>query len=614
MEAAKNSQIGDNTLPLPSDSDLVKSLKKLLFILKSEDTTGFLSSKLDATRWPALESIKSNHVSFFTMTTRVLKGEYQSLSDFQTDFNLAISQVLKHFSPLDRIHQSALHLDDFGTRLINSIIAANTKATVDPATVTATTSTADVKRQKIALIQRGPDGTFYFSNAQLKAVTNALEGVKLNKVKIIPTSATPLSDVPCLGQSSKLAMKTRDQKAKKKSILGIRTAPVDFKDYGVFFSFAPMSDSSKASMSAAESTQIIKPGRRIECTYEAAPLDPPPLDSLPVFNGADLNSNAAVLPTLNPLEELILTDDEISRLDAPHLADLNMEDLTRLSPDIDWNTIICALSKGQADDAAINDHTPTEQISTAQLLTENAELIRKLADLQSIRYRDHIKVMRTKGTAGAGNMNRLERRYAQALKRNLLVLAKQTTPSNLATREMLADAWSIVHLYDPGFSGTLPHHKQHAYESNQIGRAAFAVDAASIPVTLQKDQFAHQQQLQQYHQRQFQILQRQAQLQQMQQTPTNSRNSHAKLVKQQLLQQQQQMQQMGLIAMGQGMTPQLKQQQQFQQSLQQQQLQLMMQAQQQFMQSPQNLQGRQAQLQLQLQAQAHAAAARLKTQ
>ena len=34
----------------------------------------------------------------------------------------------------------ALHLDDFGTRLINSIIAANTKATVDPATVTATTS------------------------------------------------------------------------------------------------------------------------------------------------------------------------------------------------------------------------------------------------------------------------------------------------------------------------------------------------------------------------------------------------------------------------------------------------------------------------------------------
>ncbi|KAH6565016.1 hypothetical protein BASA62_007575 [Batrachochytrium salamandrivorans] len=477
----------DDEAPLPSDSLLTKRLKKLIFVLKAEDQTGVLSCEPNSSKWPTLDPLKTTHVSLFTMTERVLNDDYPSLTAFQTDFNLAISAVLKHFPPTGLVYKNAILLESFGTSLINSIAhssQASINGVADPqthnssSTTITSTPSADIKGQKTALIQRGPDGTFYFSNSQLKEVSDIPAGEKLSKVKIIPTPAINIADMPRLGASSKIIKQSHDHPLKKKSTSGIRTEPVDFKDYGVFFTFAPTADSSKASISVAESTLVSRPGRHVECVYEDAP---PSLDTLPVFNGLNHDPNSVNLESIGESTHPLFIDKE-----------------------------------------ATEGGDNLDTVMSAHILAENAALIHKLLQLQGKRYHARMKGMRKDNTKAVDDIERLEIRYAQLLKRNLHALAKHTAPSDLIAREKVADSLSLVRLYDPGFVGTLPQHKQHAFETNQIGRTAFVVDAGAVGVTLQKDQVARQQQMLQHQQRQFQILQQQfqqrMQIQQQQQT------------------------------------------------------------------------------------------------
>ncbi|KAH6581551.1 hypothetical protein BASA60_002383 [Batrachochytrium salamandrivorans] len=480
----------DDEAPLPSDSLLTKRLKKLIFVLKAEDQTGVLSCEPNSSKWPTLDPLKTTHVSLFTMTERVLNDDYPSLTAFQTDFNLAISAVLKHFPPTGLVYKNAILLESFGTSLINSIAhssQASINGVADPqthnssSTTITSTPSADIKGQKTALIQRGPDGTFYFSNSQLKEVSDIPAGEKLSK---------------------------------KKSTSGIRTEPVDFKDYGVFFTFAPTADSSKASISVAESTLVSRPGRHVECVYEDAP---PSLDTLPVFNGLNHDPNSVNLESIGESTHPLFIDKEVKNLEPAHLADMSLNSLTELLPEVDWSLVSPRLL-AQATEGGDNLDT----VMSAHILAENAALIHKLLQLQGKRYHARMKGMRKDNTKAVDDIERLEIRYAQLLKRNLHALAKHTAPSDLIAREKVADSLSLVRLYDPGFVGTLPQHKQHAFETNQIGRTAFVVDAGAVGVTLQKDQVARQQQMLQHQQRQFQILQQQfqqrMQIQQQQQT------------------------------------------------------------------------------------------------
>ncbi|KAH6590447.1 hypothetical protein BASA50_009422 [Batrachochytrium salamandrivorans] len=513
----------DDEAPLPSDSLLTKRLKKLIFVLKAEDQTGVLSCEPNSSKWPTLDPLKTTHVSLFTMTERVLNDDYPSLTAFQTDFNLAISAVLKHFPPTGLVYKNAILLESFGTSLINSIAhssQASINGVADPqthnssSTTITSTPSADIKGQKTALIQRGPDGTFYFSNSQLKEVSDIPAGEKLSKVKIIPTPAINIADMPRLGASSKIIKQSHDHPLKKKSTSGIRTEPVDFKDYGVFFTFAPTADSSKASISVAESTLVSRPGRHVECVYEDAP---PSLDTLPVFNGLNHDPNSVNLESIGESTHPLFIDKEVKNLEPAHLADMSLNSLTELLPEVDWSLVSPRLL-AQATEGGDNLDT----VMSAHILAENAALIHKLLQLQGKRYHARMKGMRKDNTKAVDDIERLEIRYAQLLKRNLHALAKHTAPSDLIAREKVADSLSLVRLYDPGFVGTLPQHKQHAFETNQIGRTAFVVDAGAVGVTLQKDQVARQQQMLQHQQRQFQILQQQfqqrMQIQQQQQT------------------------------------------------------------------------------------------------
>ncbi|KAI8923567.1 hypothetical protein BC831DRAFT_514104 [Entophlyctis helioformis] len=458
--------------PSATDSDLSRLLKKLL---------------------TQQQHNQQQPVSLATLADRTLLGHYSSLAAFQTDLSLVVRHALVHYPAAHAIHQAARSLDRLATRLIHSSLAQSQPAhapsepplPAPPANKTvldlALGKYANIRRQKTALVQRGTDGTFYFTGAHPHPIDSFPLGDVVSKVKVIPTPSLPASALPVL------AVSTRPPKRQKplpprKIPAGIPVAPVEYRDYGVFSSFAPVADSSRASVSVSESSMMFLRSLRVEMDY----VDEQPLpETVPSFNGISVDVHGAGDPAATglrsiPVEAIVpprrLDDLELARLEAPEKAKLDPENLAPLTNDPDWSLLLPLLRQDSKPETVAK---LLDQAGTADLLAQNATLLQRLLAFQSERLKTR-NVLKRK-TSGGPQVEIEELQCAQALKQNLTALTKRVAPSDLVTADLLADAWTLVNMYEPGFKGTLPPHKPFAFLSNEVGNTIFPREACSNP-------------------------------------------------------------------------------------------------------------------------------------
>ena len=93
------------------------------------------------------------------------------------------------------------------------------------------------KRQKVTLVQRGNDGSFFFTNALQRDIENLalgilienssliyiLKGSQISKVKIVPTPTLAQSSIPSLGISSQ--PKPHGRLFPQKKMQGVKALP-----------------------------------------------------------------------------------------------------------------------------------------------------------------------------------------------------------------------------------------------------------------------------------------------------------------------------------------------------------------------------------------------------
>lgn len=109
--------------------------------------------------------------------------------------------------------------------------------------------------EKVCLMQRDQIGNFYYSNPISQSAVEELELKReISKIKIIPT---------CTLKRSTSTLASKPKQSVKKLKTGVQFRPVEFKDYGLFTSFAPRFDSGMASLGSRDSTLVCKPFRKV---------------------------------------------------------------------------------------------------------------------------------------------------------------------------------------------------------------------------------------------------------------------------------------------------------------------------------------------------------------
>jgi hypothetical protein len=89
----------------------------------------------------------------------------------------------------------------------------------------------------------------------MSAVQNLDLKREISKIKIVPSTS--------LKRSTSTLASSKSKQNVKKLKTGVQFRPVDFKDYGVFSSFAPQFDSGMASLDPRDSTLVMKPFRKV---------------------------------------------------------------------------------------------------------------------------------------------------------------------------------------------------------------------------------------------------------------------------------------------------------------------------------------------------------------
>eukprot|EP00842_Homolaphlyctis_polyrhiza_P000870 jgi/Hompol1/1784/HPOL_005734-RA len=349
---------------LASDSELMRRLKKLLFVLKADDPTGYFTSKPDVAQHPQIADLVKNHthINLVTMTDRTFRGEYRSLASFQTSSDL-IANMLLHGPLKDEIHQPQPLLP----------------------------KTSDLRHQKVSIVQRGADGAFYFSNAiPLKAAVDASDIEPLTKIKIAPTPSIDKSDLPTLGAVSAVPKPPQPPRPKRPPT-GIAVEPVEIKDFGPFCSFAPTIDSSKASLSIPESTLLSRSNLRVECSYSSDP------SSVLVFNGQQatgphLEGLVADSHDAQPRAQY-LTSQELAALKATAATKLDINKLATSVKDIDWHGVVAAMQPLRRDDDSL------QHIDSNTLIAQNRLLTKALIELQNKRFDSKRKGVKSVATS-----------------------------------------------------------------------------------------------------------------------------------------------------------------------------------------------------------------------
>ena len=224
-------------------------------------------------------------------------------------------------------------------------------------------STLFYRKQKVALVQRAPDGTLLFSDAQDH---EAIETSGYSKIKIVGKPSVAPSKVPRLGQAAQVLNIMPSKRPKT----GVALNPAQCLEYGLFSSFAPCTDSSRASFSSAETSLVLNKAQVTILPFDASFY--PPEKASQVFDG-----------TPNPSHPTLAVTDDFSQQKAidESLAGPVEPSTLKQVVNLEWEKIL-----------KLSEHV--KQIMSAPsvlvqewLLKENNQLLFLLNRFQSSRFK-----------------------------------------------------------------------------------------------------------------------------------------------------------------------------------------------------------------------------------
>ena len=308
--------------------------------------------------------------------------------------------------------------------------------------------------QSYSLVQKSANGSYFFTSPLHRYVDDAHFDSQLSKLKIQPTLSTPMDDVPLLSSS---AYSLRRMNPSSKPLpLKVKIMPVEFPDYGLYSTFAPLVDTSKASLSRSESVFTKLRGRQVFVD----PLPPPPTfkdGKIPIYNGSTpSNYPQLIVPmTKNELQSL-LPSTELKResIDSLSTSDLNAVDLLHQL-------------EGSFEDLQ-------DSPELLLLLKRNFILLKRLHEFQLERYQ-----------VGNHKVCPSELQVASALQRNLLKLAAQHPPHEWIHQEHIRKAMESVKLTEKAFSGSLPPNTPFVFGCNTMGNGVIPTGAGTRLLSIQ---------------------------------------------------------------------------------------------------------------------------------
>ncbi|KAI8900402.1 hypothetical protein BC833DRAFT_581907 [Globomyces pollinis-pini] len=220
--------------------------------------------------------------------------------------------------------------------------------------------------------------------------------------------------------------------------------PVEFKDYGCFCSFGPVTDSNSATFSAAESTNFIRPNRSVEYLPYNPVITIPDSATAPIFDGS---SPCKDYKTLDILSET----DQLSN------GELKIKDLKPIE-NLDWNEILHLPKKIKAH----KEHNLPNPSFVGHLLNQNMYLVDQLSKFQIERYRRQ-----------SHKISELEDIAVKTLVENLTTIIKWTKPEDLIDNMDLDAGIKMVKLYESSYHGTL-YSKLQSINTNYLGPKSFS--------------------------------------------------------------------------------------------------------------------------------------------
>ncbi|KAJ3289200.1 hypothetical protein HK104_007668 [Borealophlyctis nickersoniae] len=436
-----------------------KVLEKLLFVLAGEDEAGyFLDIKGDGPR--------QKPVDFRSMQRKIDEEVYRSLQDFQDDFNAICVNAMASHSQTHNVYKTAESLWKFGTRLINSQYERVAKLPVPEESHFQKTTRSMAKKtqeekggfrhQKITFAQRAPDGYDYFTSAKLKVTDDLQGGDQVVKINVVPTPTHATPSIPNLGSLLPDNRVTVVSSAPTKPATEV--VP-DFLDYGTFNSFAPSSDSTRATLSQAEAVGFMKANRKVILEFLQ---DEGESQHVHIYRGDGSDSELpSSVPDANDVPPC-LTEEELAKLQPAESLQLNEVAAAELEAEGVDVEVILALPKQHGD---ILERNRWEKI-----LKENTELFKQLQDWQDKRY-----------DTGQHLIGEEEKKIGQQLLDNLTQLVATAPASALVSREALEEAIFSLRMYEPAYTGSLPGVKSVAFNFDLSSRTAFPIVSSATP-------------------------------------------------------------------------------------------------------------------------------------
>ncbi|KAJ3088642.1 hypothetical protein HK102_008286 [Quaeritorhiza haematococci] len=439
-------------------------LHKLIEVVRGEDVNGICNLE-DEENTQDGESV----VTLLSIEEKAKAGQYKSISRFQEDFDLAMSAVIQQYSPDSGEFETATSIWQFGTRLINRE-AENIPADSDDDGGDTGVKTRRKSRragkvdetdktfrgQKISLVQKGPDGSFYFSGSVRKPPFESgglPMSAGVNKLNVIPTYSSP-NHIPKLGPITPAPKVPPAPKPNQ-----IEVAPVEFLDADIFSSFGPTADSNQASLSQSESIYYNKR----KCIVKR--------ESLLVNAVVDMVEVDDIPPVTTSSSDSIKIDESVKE----HFKEEGID----VSLILDTVT---SSEKQRGDDE--KQHKPGGGSAgidkTKALLWASGKLIEELQEHQNRRY-----------LSGKHELSDEEINLVQSLEEVLAILVREAPPSQLVSKQALENAMLYLQRLEPAYRGVLPPSKPFVFPSNLVGQPAFPLNAGSIPPTGDWRNFIH---------------------------------------------------------------------------------------------------------------------------
>ncbi|KAI9091732.1 hypothetical protein DFS34DRAFT_697371 [Phlyctochytrium arcticum] len=469
--------------------ELYDALEKIVFVLSTEDEEEYFTRSVDPTADVRYLELIKTPMDFKTMEQKVSDRTYGTLREVQDDFDLMMRNALMVYPVGSKIYRAAQILWKFGTRVINSQYARFPRnLTIGPEESPTPTpqvkpKPTEVKERNLraanyTLSQRGPDGTFFFSSLQAKPLEEVPLVEDVMRVAVIPSYSENQEKVPQL-KTTIQPPNIHARRLYKPILRRNEPTPVEFMDYGLYYTFAPTSDSSMATLSQAESVQCLKPGREVvlEPGEDNDESDLPPLpEGIKICNGSIPDGDDAVdINTMSPPP---------AQIDSPSPDPETARAFREVGIDLDTVLSVPKLLREKAgsendkmQDQEYNSSSTNfgekrdiETMALDEILDVNADLLADLVECQAWRFQQNLS-----------EVPEFELDIARTLSENLRHLSSRVAPGEVLPAELIEKYMSTLRLYEPAFKGTLPPRKQYTYPSNLGGKTALPTNAGAIP-------------------------------------------------------------------------------------------------------------------------------------